>query len=241
MSEIQKIFRYQCTTSRFSVNTVILAVLVFMLAVSTVAALGGTHTLPYANHSGYSTSLVLVNPTGGEVKVPAFWGSYGVGGPALVVYPHATARGLTWPRTGGGVATIEVPDNLAAYTEVRDPNGQLIRIGSIAPVSDGSRIQFQDLISSSEFASYVFASAPSGSTIIVTSYRDDEPLGAEEFRIPPGGTVIPLLATGANRATVSIGSRIGAPGLLRGDVYAFALISHKPDGEQFAVAGTPVQ
>lgn len=240
MSEFQRVFRYAKEQSRIDFPNLLLviALLVFLLAVSTISAFGGTVSLPYANHSGYFTSLVLINPSATEVKVPTFWPSYGVGGPAFVLDPFATARGLTWPKLGGGVAQIAIPDGVVAYTEVTDPNGQLARIGSIDALAAGERLQFQDLISSTEFASYLFVSSIDGSTVIVTSYDDGHALGAEEFAIPAGGTVIPKLKDGANRATVSIGSRIGAPNLKKGDVYAFALVSHLPAGEQFAVQGT---
>lgn len=213
-------------------------------------------TFPYANFdagvardravdhpaNAYSTTLVINNPTSEPVTVPDFWRPFGVGGGEVTIQPHSTFRMEGWPREGGGVVSFDVPDELVAYVDVRDPFDQLAPIFDLgAPIVEGAPVQLMDLYRGEGFSTYLFLHAPEGSVLTVERWAEGKQEAMEQYVLRPGETIIPLLALGTTRAVVSVGSRVGFPGP-RGPVYAFALISHSASrGEQFAVMPLPLQ
>jgi hypothetical protein len=218
-----------------------------MLAIALLAGAisANAATFAFANFDAeegrYETELHMINPTSASIPVPAFWDPYQIGFGLVTVKANSVHRTPQWPREGGGVASFEVPPGLIVYTQIRDPFGQIIRVPEVEPISNGEKAQFVDLCIDEEFASYVFVTSPEGSAVTVREFLDDVPTGVEHgILLSPGETAIPRLTAG-NRATMEIGFRVGAPGLLAGDVYAFALISHKPKGEQFALLPIPTE
>jgi hypothetical protein len=221
---------------------------------TTVSGRADEVSLPFANFGDYNTTLVLVNPTAHAVAVPDFFRPFGVGGSAVTVQPFSTFRYASWPRTGGGVAVLDVPTSLLSYVEIRDPLRQILRVGSVPLLQRGHLLQFQDLLSAemtcpvndacgvfdTGFVSFVFIHAPTASAVTVSEYRDGEFLREQEFIIPAGETVIPKVGANTNRVVLSIGIRVGG-GFALGDVYAFAFISHQPGGEVTPVAATEIE
>lgn len=216
-----------------------LAALLFAAIVALVSitpdVYGATVALPYANHSGYTTTRVLVNPTDEAIKINV---GFGVEHP---IAPHSVER-ATWPHDGGGVEAFDSPEGLIAYAEIRNPLGSIIRIQPLAKLESDGTLEFLDLVSVADvdegYDSFVYLSSNSGAAAVTVFALDARGgvLSSQELLVPAGGTIIPQLPAKAVKAYVTTGWRVGP--YPTADVYACALVSRRGYGEQFAVAAT---
>lgn len=203
-----------------------------------VSQLGASEVrLPYSNESGYETTISITNPTDDPVAVPDFWTPFGYGGGTVVVEAKSTFRFGGWPRSGGGVASFDLPDSLDAYAEIRDPNGVIVRIADMGAPSGEEELPraFYDLLNDTEFRTFVFLYSPDGSAVTIRGYGESAEESRELF-LSAGEVAISPLGDGITRAEVSVGWRVGGSYPV-GHVYAFALISHQPGGELLVVRG----
>jgi hypothetical protein len=183
-------------------------------------------TLAYANFEGYSTALVLVNEGSEPIEFPGYWKSLGgVGGAAPVVKPASAWRAEGWPKEGGGVKQLEVPDGLRVYTEVLDPNGSLLRVEPLVEVPVGGSAAIYDPVVDPRYDTYLFVGALEATGFGYGVIYSDYGFGMDGI-IGAGGAQILKLGAGARRAVVTPGAKVGAPGVGEAPLYVMAFASN---------------
>ncbi len=191
----------------------ILVALSLLVAGSLVAS---PRHLLYSNTGGNRTTLVLVNPTGASVPVPAFWApipepQLGSGtsiyGTPVVLSPYQTFRFEDWPKAGGDIATVDVPEEMGAYTEIKDANGSILRVPQLDSFT-GS-VQLQDLLVGADQRAYllVFGDAT------VEWFHDGRSMGAAIADSVSGTVSVYAAPVGVNRAVVSVPLLGGSSGV----------------------------
>lgn len=206
-----------------------------LLLAACPAAAEGPQAFAYANlGADWSTQLRVVNPTPVTIFGLQPFPRFGI---SMPVPGFAIAWVDRWPAEGGGVATVDVPPQLIAYTEVTNGNGNFARIAPLAAFT--APVQLQDVKGELEgFVAFLFLNAPGGGTLTVERYLDDQLLAADGAILGPGETVIQPLP-GANRVVVKPGlGKIGTPIPPAAAFYAFALVVHQPLGELVPVYAT---
>lgn len=207
-----------------------LVVAVLMLCFSVFASAAEVR-LPAANFDGYTTDLALTNVTAAAIEMPNPLGSPGIGAGNITIPAYTTVRFANWPEPGGATYVLDVPDGVAAFTEVRDPLNQAMRIAPVPVLEVGETARLHALAVDG-FASYAFIHAPDGGSANITAYdADGNSLGTEYLIFSPDETQIPQLPPGADRVEV----RAGAFGWPEKPLVIFGFLSHQPDGEMLPV------
>jgi hypothetical protein len=185
-------------------------------------------TLPYANFDTWATTLVLTNVSDAPVPVPEFWADYPVAGPAMVVPAKKFVRVPGWPRTGGGIEDLEIPLDVTAAVEIRNPNGVVFRVDPMgAPVTPGDSVEWVGLHAEGEFRSLVLIGVKSEAAAIeVEAFNGDVSLGVLRDFVLERGVIIFWAPPGTTRITARHGSVVGpAPS---GPFWGVAWIWHDP-------------
>lgn len=181
----------------------------------TVTPVSAAAALPFVNQTnGFSTRLVLVNHGTTDATITHYFDPIGVGAtPPIVAAKTALRSQAGWPHDGTGVAELELPADVEAFTEITTPAGALIRLGALPEIVPGT---LDDPIAEflgfpAGYESYLFIASPGGAVARVVSCDGAASRWASTVTIPAGGAavVVPL----SDRETVEA---------LTGDVYAFA-------------------
>lgn len=201
-----------------------LGLLICAIALVATVAQGAEVALPFANFGGYQTTLVVVNPT----STPAPIAANGPRWPSVYVAPGSVQRFPAWPGPGGSVASLEVPEGVVAYTEIRDPNNARVRIGDVGAPRSSARLL--DLLVGDGFKSFVFIYSPTGGAIDVTQ-RSADVAATYQLSFVAGETKIVEASaeTLELRADPTWARYVG-----EGKFVAFALLSRQPNGELLA-------
>ena len=208
-----------------------------LVALVCLFSLGASaENLPFVNGSEYITTLVVVNPTSTFVNIPGFYEGFGA---RVIVPARGVLRVAGWGEAGIGVKGLTLPAPLFAYSEIKDPNGVIIRLGGASELTLRNPIQYQDLIASSDFRTYIFLFSAEGSAVTVREYAGSTEFRNDGYLIAAGATKIASVADGTDRVVLEVGLTVGGP-YPRGKVYAFAFVSKQPRGELIAVQSTAV-
>jgi len=189
---------------------------------------GDVVTLPYANFDTWSTTLILTNVSEAPVPVPDFWSDYVVAGPAMVVPAKNVVRVPNWPRVGGGIEDITIPDDVRAEVWIRNPNGVVFHVGPMgSPVTPGSFAEWVGLRTDPEYRSLILIGVKDEAAAIeVEAFNGDVSLGVLRDFVLSRGVVIFWVPAGTTRVTACHGSVVGpAPS---GPFWAVAWIWHEP-------------
>lgn len=188
--------------------------------------------LPFANFgqppSSWETTLVLTNASDTPITVPRFYADTPVGGPTVIVPPKRAIRFNGWPREGGGIEDIEVPDWIEAETEIRNPNGMTFRVGAMPPaVTAGQSIEWLGLRSDGEFRSVILIGVrDEGAALEIETFDGTTPRGTLRDYVLSHGVVILNVPAGVTRIVARHGSAVGpAP---TGPFWAVAWVWHEP-------------
>jgi hypothetical protein len=184
--------------------------------------------LPYANANGYTTTLVIINPTG-EAMSRVVWDKTN---PHIfeVYEPFSVTRTRAWPDSGVNVETINLDTRLVAYVEIETPRGTRARYGALSPITAADFYDFPEQDDEhpelGTFFSQLFIAAPERSPGYVMIIRN----GARSVLWVRDdiATVTPI---GGARVELSLGYTVNNPHLPGPSyVYAFALVEHHETG-----------
>ena len=206
-----------------------------ILLCAVASANGATVVLPYLNSETFSTSAVVVNPTGATVTLDGFWDAYGIGAPPPSIPPFSVFRAADYPHHGGGVYTLNLPDGCSAYSELRYPNGMRVRYEPLPPLTPelDTRTIYDVLTDGADYKSYLYFAAPSGGVFTARSYAADGTLLATDSYLLYAGTdpqIVPV-AAGTAKIVLTYGIAVGGGAIPQGPIYSFSLISHQPEGQ----------
>ena len=195
-------------------KAVVLCVVCLLAALPLVAA-ERVVTLFYANSavppSTWSTTLVLVNPSDGEIGIPRFWGPWPFGAGPVILAPFETFRWEEWPRDGLGVQQLSVPTEIEVYVEITNPNGHRFRAGDSGPaILPGESRQFQDLLTTGGFSSTLALAVDDrhAASIRADVYDGSDLHGSLFDFILEKGIILLGVPAGADRVVVTHGSAI---------------------------------
>lgn len=189
---------------------------------------------PYINGNGFTTTLVLNNPSGSAISIPttsAAGRRTRVSRMPAYVDAHTTLRVDAWPEGGGGVASFEVMEGLEAYVEITDGEGRIARFSGDTMLQGNEAIQFQDL-HTTKHDSYVLVFAEEASRVIVNSFLNRELWSSQSLDVAAGETRIIQVPTGANRVRAGVDHAVGS-----GRIYVVAYISDRSAGSMIPLRG----
>jgi hypothetical protein len=184
--------------------------------------------LPYANANGYTTTLVIINPTS-EAMSRVIWDKTN---PHIfeVYEPFSVTRTRDWPASGVNMETIDLDARLVVYVEIETPRGTRTRYGALSPITAADFYDFPEQDDQrpelGTFFAQLFIATPDGSPGYVTITRN----GARSVLWVSDDIATVTPVSGA-RVELSLGYTVNNPHLPGpAYVYAFALVEHHETG-----------
>jgi hypothetical protein len=226
-------------------------VLVLLLTVPALARIGGTATtapewvsvkdakqlsaaesvtvvLPFANANGYTSTRVVINPTGEAIDVQRPCPDGQSLCPPITdrFQPFSATRTKDWPRTGTDVESVTIDPRLRVYVEIRTPLGTIAHLQSLGEQTQ--TVRFYDLPNPGEFEGYLWIAPEFGQEGRFVTVHDEATQMLKSYELGRGGIIIEVSGP---TVRVYLGAAPGWPALpAPSGIYTFAFTTHDATG-----------